>query len=323
MDKDFEVLAEWTIRKLRDIDASKAKPESVLRWVLYSLGVKDLGVDIFMYIREHGRATTTEIADKFSISPATARRYLEQLHSLGLVDYIGREYHLAREDISGCIRDVLIPRIRRVLESIARIAETAEKKATPRPEEYIRPLIEEFREIKRSLEDAKRETLEAVDKLFRKGIEITPEVLSKVLGRTFDAIGDLLGKLGDVISRYEGRGITKGLVFVWPPRPPRPPRPSKNMGYVKGISIVETGNRVFYRIYSDYEMDPRAFEEARRSGKKIVVRVYGTLKIPEDVGAEDADVVEAMYVYGTLRAPKDFVEGLGNKLVVYGNVEYI
>ena len=85
-DEDFEILAEWTIRKLRDIDTMDR--EKILRWVLYSLGVKDLGIDIYIYLQKKRRATTTEIAEKFNISPTTARRYLEQLHALGLVDYI-------------------------------------------------------------------------------------------------------------------------------------------------------------------------------------------------------------------------------------------
>lgn len=119
---DFEVLAEWTIRRLRPLqDVSEEDyPEKAKRWVLFSLGLDKLHQDIFLHLEENYRSTTTDIASKFNISPNTARKYLDELHTVGLVDYIGREYTLTYESLSRAIELMLIPRITDTLRTIAR-----------------------------------------------------------------------------------------------------------------------------------------------------------------------------------------------------------
>jgi hypothetical protein len=119
---DFEVLAEWTIRRLRPLqDVSEEDyPENAKRWVLFALGLDKLHQDIFLYLEENYRSTTTDIASKFDISPNTARKYLDGLHTVGLVDYIGREYTLTYESLSRAIELMLIPRITDTLRTIAR-----------------------------------------------------------------------------------------------------------------------------------------------------------------------------------------------------------
>lgn len=118
----FEVLAEWTIRRLRPIqDVSEEDyPENAKRWVLYSLGLDQLHQDIFLHLEENYRSTTTDIASKFDIASNTARKYLDELHTVGLVDYIGREYTLTYESLSRAIELMLIPRITDTLRTIAR-----------------------------------------------------------------------------------------------------------------------------------------------------------------------------------------------------------
>lgn len=120
--EDFEVLAEWTIRRLRPLqDVSEEDyPENAKRWVLYSLGLDQLHQDIFLHLEENLRSTTTDIASKFDISSNTARKYLDELHTVGLVDYIGREYTLTYESLSRAIELMLIPRITDTLRTIAR-----------------------------------------------------------------------------------------------------------------------------------------------------------------------------------------------------------
>jgi predicted transcriptional regulator len=125
---DFEVLAEWTIRRLRPLpDVSEEDyTENAKRWVLYALGLDKLHQDIFLYLEENYRSTTTDIASKFDISPNTARKYLDELHTVGLVDYIGREYALTYESLSRAIELMLIPRITDTLRTIARGASNAD-----------------------------------------------------------------------------------------------------------------------------------------------------------------------------------------------------
>ena len=125
---EFEVLVEWTIRKLKlpeKIPEDK-KEEIIKRWMLYSLGLDEMAQDIYLYLEKRKSSTSTEIAKKFNISPNTARKYLDDLHTVGLVDYIGREYRLEYETISKAIELSLIPKIVDVLKTIARISRSIE-----------------------------------------------------------------------------------------------------------------------------------------------------------------------------------------------------
>ncbi len=119
--KGFETLAEWTIRRLRPLEdlTEEGYTERVKRWVLYSIGLETIHQDIFLYLEEKLRSTTTDIASEFEISPNTARKYLDELHTVGLVDYIGREYTLTYNSLSRAIELMLIPRITDTLRTIA------------------------------------------------------------------------------------------------------------------------------------------------------------------------------------------------------------
>lgn len=117
----FEVLAEWTVRRLRPLEESDQDDytEKVKRWVLYSLGLDKLHQDIFLYLEKKLRSTSTEVAEAFSVSPNTARKYLDELNTVGLVDYVGREYHLTHESLSRAIELMLIPRVTDTLRTVA------------------------------------------------------------------------------------------------------------------------------------------------------------------------------------------------------------
>jgi len=126
--KGFETLAEWTIRRLRPLEelTEEDYTERVKRWVLYSIGLEKIHQDIFLYLEEKLRSTTTDIASEFEISPNTARKYLDELHTVGLVDYIGREYTLTYNSLSRAIELMLIPRITDTLRTIARGASSGD-----------------------------------------------------------------------------------------------------------------------------------------------------------------------------------------------------
>lgn len=126
--KGFETLAEWTIRRLRPLEdlTEEGYTERVKRWVLYSIGLEKIHQDIFLYLEEKLRSTTTDIASEFEISPNTARKYLDELHTVGLVDYIGREYTLTYNSLSRAIELMLIPRITDTLRTIARGASSGD-----------------------------------------------------------------------------------------------------------------------------------------------------------------------------------------------------
>ena len=125
---EFEVLAEWTVRRLRPLgeEVEEDYTEKAKRWVLYSLGLDKLHQDIFLYLEKKLRTTTTDLAEAFNISPNTARKYLDELHTVGLVDYVGREYALTYESLSRAIELMLIPRITDTLRIIARGASSTD-----------------------------------------------------------------------------------------------------------------------------------------------------------------------------------------------------
>ncbi|MBM3292435.1 hypothetical protein FJY84_07120 [Candidatus Bathyarchaeota archaeon] len=127
--QEFDVLAEWTVRRLRPLENLQEEnyTEKVKRWVLYSLGLDREPQDIYLFLESKMRSTSTEIGEKFSMSPNTARKYLDDLHTLGLVDYVGREYTLTYESLSRAIELMLIPRITDSLRTIARGATSTDQ----------------------------------------------------------------------------------------------------------------------------------------------------------------------------------------------------
>jgi hypothetical protein len=141
---DFEVLAEWTVRRLRPLQdvSDEDYPEKIKRWVIYSLGLDKLHQDIYLHLEQNFRSTTTDIASEFDISPNTARKYLDELHTVGLVDYLGREYTLTYESLSRAIELMLIPRITDTLRTIAKGASHTDRPyslsfATPESQEML------------------------------------------------------------------------------------------------------------------------------------------------------------------------------------------
>ena len=124
----FDILAEWTVRRLRPLQemSEEEYSEKVKRWVLYSLGLEKIHQDIYLYLEKNFRSTTTDISQEYSISPNTARKYLDELHTVGLVDYIGREYTLTYNSLSRPIELMLIPRIMDTLRTIAKGANSSD-----------------------------------------------------------------------------------------------------------------------------------------------------------------------------------------------------
>lgn len=326
MNEEFDVIAEWIIRKLKFPDMSPANPTEVIKWVLNSLGVKDLGVDIYLYLRNVRRATSTEIADKFKISPTTARRYLEQLHTLGLVDYIGREYHLTKEDIASCVRDILIPRVKSVLEDIASVAErigiTTSRDGsqeeidryvlTPITEDNIREVVKEatreaLREAKKALDDARDEALREIRRLFSTAERIDFNAISGVLSKIFNALSEAFQRFGEL-----------------PPRCSKTVRVHARYPHVRGLSITETESKIIYTIYSDYRLDAKHLNQAREAKKKVKIRVFGRLYLSEDLTQDLLDAIEEIYVHenGELIGPEAVIKSIEGRIKGPGTVRF-
>ena len=258
--QEFKILAEWVIRKLRKIDFENADKETIIRWVLYSLGVEKTGQDIYLYLRERGSATTTEIAEYFNMSPTTARKYLEQLHTLGLVDYIGREYHLSFEDLGKSIRSALVPRINDVLRELIRATRSISREEFE--EEFISPVA-----------DMKTALLWSTGKLKRD-----------------------LAKLKKEIKK-----------IAW-----------------TGIDTSETDDEIRLDVFASYTLTGKDVQRCMEKGKKLVVNVFGSLRISEDIEPEDIEfAVKKITVFGTLTVPKKILEKIVGKLEVFGSIRTI
>lgn len=259
--KDFTILAEWTIRKLRKIDFTSADKEIIIRWILYSLGIEKLGQDIYIYIRERGSATSTEIAEKFGISPATARKYLEQLHLVGLVDYIGREYHLSFEDISRGIKSILIPRINDVFQALLRAAAILRK--------Y------EISEEKVTL----------------------PEVTSGDWVRFTKRFQEFEKRFREFEEK------TRKLMWT-------------------GVKIKETDEFIIMDIFRSHELTSDDLIRCAEKGKKLIMHVFGSLKISNDVDPSIASsVIYKIVVYGSVHGPKNVLNQILDRLEIYGSLK--
>jgi len=250
---EFKILAEWVIRKLRKIDFENADEETIIRWVLYSLGVEKMGQDIYLFLRERNSVTTTEIAEHFGMSPTTARKYLEQLHTIGLVDYVGREYHLSFEDLSKSIRSALIPRINDVVQALLKATRSLHERETP--EEAI--------------------------------------LIGEQLSEKFKGLEQKLHRLAEKLSKE-----------VW-----------------SGIQFREKNGILIIDIFRSYELTNQELLKWAKKGRKIVLNVYGSLNISDDVEPSlIASTIERLVVYGLLSGPKEVLNEILGKLEVYGSM---
>jgi len=199
--EEFEILAEWVVRKLRLPEAIPAekREEIIKRWVLYSLGLDKMTQDIYLYIERKGSVTSTEVAKHFNISPNTARKYLDDLHTLGLVDYIGREYRLEFTSLSKAIELALIPRVEDTLRTIARVAKMIE-------EEILYPTIAEVRGPKGTSYVTFHSTTKITNKLLREWYRSGKRILIRSLG-PLEFASDVNPELAEkVIERVEAIG---------------------------------------------------------------------------------------------------------------------
>ena len=178
------------------------REEVIKRWVLYSLGLDRMAQDVYLYIERKGSATSTEVARRFNVSPNTARKYLDDLHTLGLVDYVGREYELEFTSLSKAIELALIPRVEDTLRNIARVARMAEEAAPYPTVAEVRGPTEVSRIV---LYGTMRVTNRILSEWYRSGKKVTIRSLGPL---SFDP--DVDPELASrVIERIEALGLLK------------------------------------------------------------------------------------------------------------------
>lgn len=115
----FELIFEVVIRYLRPQGGEDIDFEEL---ALFSLGLDDLGVKIFRYLKEKGIATVEEIASTLGANEEDVVNKLDYMYSLGIIDHLGRGY-IHRWSLPEAIRRNVIRRITEILEKIAKLAE--------------------------------------------------------------------------------------------------------------------------------------------------------------------------------------------------------
>ena len=207
--KGFETLAEWTIRRLRPLEdlTEEGYTERVKRWVLYSIGLETIHQDIFLYLEEKLRSTTTDIASEFEISPNTARKYLDELHTVGLVDYIGREYTLTYNSLSRAIELMLIPRITDTLRTIAKGASSGD--STPYS---FTPIDADATMASETVKEVGLHILNQrmVDMWYQRGKKVKATAMNNLTVRD-DVDVDMLDTVLDQLLVYENLTIPKDM----------------------------------------------------------------------------------------------------------------
>jgi len=119
---EFEILAEWRIRKIRPLD--ELKKEEYLTWVLTSLGLTEEEQKAYRFLLEKKLATVDDLSKALNIEVECAEEILGRLHTLGLVEKVGRAYYIEYSLGEAIIRRTL-PRIVNTLKEVAKIESSA------------------------------------------------------------------------------------------------------------------------------------------------------------------------------------------------------
>ena len=61
---------------------------------------------------------------------------------------------------------------------------------------------------------------------------------------------------------------------------------------------------------------------AKEKGKRVIIRVFGTLYIDKDVTSDLADIIEEIYVYGEVIGPREILKFLSDRIRGPGSVQY-
>jgi len=115
----FEMIFEISIKYLRPHDKENVDFEEL---ALFSLGLDDLGVRIYKYLKEKKIVTIEEILSTLQVNEDEIIDRLDYMYSLGIIDHLGRGY-IYRWPLHEAIRRKVAKRIEELLERIARLAE--------------------------------------------------------------------------------------------------------------------------------------------------------------------------------------------------------
>jgi len=118
MSDKYEVIFEFKIRLIRP------KPErgSEVDWALMSLGIDELGREIYKVLLRNEALTLSEILSIISEQEDKVVDALDTLYSLGLIEKLGEAYFVSK-DLPICIKTRTKRVIERVLNEIARVLE--------------------------------------------------------------------------------------------------------------------------------------------------------------------------------------------------------
>lgn len=116
---NFEELLEIRILYLRPKEEGNVDYE---RLALLSLGLDELGVQIYRHLREKKILTVEDVSRRLQLNESEIINRLDYMYSIGLIDHLGRGYIL-RKPLHEAIRTDVTRRVCEILEKIASCAE--------------------------------------------------------------------------------------------------------------------------------------------------------------------------------------------------------
>jgi len=118
LNNQYEVIFEFKIRLLRP----KPSKGLELDWALASLGIDELGVEIYKILLNREAMTLDEIATMINREKEEIIDALDTLYSLGLIEKLGNTYFISK-DLPSSIRTRTTKIIEKVLNDIAKTVE--------------------------------------------------------------------------------------------------------------------------------------------------------------------------------------------------------
>ena len=122
MEKSYDSLVVWRIRKIPppDKEPRETYDQRIKEWVLSSMGMDEKDQAIYSLIESSNMATMEEIMENLVLDEEQVMDGLDQLHSAGLIEKLGRAYYI-KDKLSKSIVSKLLPRINESLRLIASV----------------------------------------------------------------------------------------------------------------------------------------------------------------------------------------------------------
>ena len=86
--------------------------------------------------------------------------------------------------------------------------------------------------------------------------------------------------------------------------------------------IKETNEFIIMDVFRNYKLSKKDIDKCLESGKKLIMRIFGSLEISSDVDpVEISEVIEKITVYGSVEGPRNVIKAIMDRFEVYGAIK--